>query len=296
VVKIESAASDELYSNILIYADSGAGKTVFAGSDDRVLFVAPEDDGLLSAVRMGTKADKIKIRSWKDLQAADEYLYDNQELLANYDWVVVDSLTEMQSMCLRDLVESQRQARISRDQDPDLPQIQDYQKLYILIEKLVLNFKDLPVNVLFTSLVRNVEDPDGNEFLMPMLGSNKPTDYRIAMKVASHMTSYGYFKVEVVEKAAPTETDPDAKRKVKQRVIYWEDTGAYRGKDRTTRLAPKTVLPPKGALKFIRQLIEGEQPAKVAKAPAKKAAPAKAVAPQQNKEDEKELDLASIEA
>ena len=59
MVKIESASSDEPYSNLLIYADSGAGKTVFAGSDDRVLFLAPEDEGLLSAIRMGTKADKL---------------------------------------------------------------------------------------------------------------------------------------------------------------------------------------------------------------------------------------------
>ena len=273
MVKIEKASADVPSSNLLIYADSGAGKTVFAGSDDRVLFIAPEDTGLMSSVRMGSKADKIKVREWPDLVAAYEYLQANEELLENYDWLAIDSVTEMQSMLLRHLVNSQATERKSRDQDPDVPQIQDYQKLYILIERFVLAFNDLPINTIYTSLVRNVEDPDGNEFLMPMLGSNKPTDYRIAMKIASHMTSFGYFKVEVVDKPAPTEDDPKKTKKVKQRVVYWEDTGAYRGKDRTLRLAPKTVLPSRNALKSIRELIDGTTPSQpVKKVVAKKVA------------------------
>ena len=280
MVRIEKASADVPSTNLLVYADSGAGKTVFAGSDDRVLFIAPEDTGLMSTVRMGSKADKIKVREWPDLVEAYEYLDANRDLLKDYDWLAIDSVTEMQSMLLRHLVNSQAEERKRRDQDPDVPQIQDYQKLYILIERFVLAFNDLPVNTIYTSLVRNVEDPDGNEFLMPMLGSNKPTDYRIAMKIASHMTSFGYFKVEVVEKPKDPSKPDGEQKKVRQRVVYWEDTGAYRGKDRTGRLAPKTVLPSRNALKSIRELIDGPAaPAK--KAVAKKVA-AKAVSDNSN--------------
>jgi hypothetical protein len=295
-VKIEKAADDIPYVNLLVYADSGAGKTVFCGSDDRVLFVAPEDDGLLSAVRLGSQADKIRVRDWPDLVAAYEYLYDNPEILEQYDWIALDSLTELQGMCLRHIVASEAAARRARDQDPDQPQIQDYGKLYILLEKMVLAFKDLPCNVIFTSLVRSAEDPDGNDFVLPMLGSNKPTDYRISMKIASHMTSYGYLRVEIAERPSPTEDEPDKKKKVKQRVIYWEDTGIYRGKDRTTRLTPKTVLPPRNALRYVRELMEGVADKSGNKAAPKRIEPKIVPAEEKPSEQKGETNLATVEA
>jgi hypothetical protein len=284
MVQIIPAGAEKTPLNLMVYADSGAGKTVFAASVPRVLFIAPEDTGIISAVNLGYKFDKITVKSWSDFVRAYEYCYDNMdELVKKYDWFAIDSITKMQEICLTELVESQAAARKAKDQDPDLPQIQDYQKLYILINRMVLAFNDLPVNVIYTALARNVEDPDGNEFLMPMIGSNKATDYRVAMQVASHMTSYGYFKIEIVEKPAPTEDDPKKTRKVKQRVIFWEDTGAYRGKDRTTRLTPKTVLPGKNALDFVAKVANGVldrsgEPIVAKPVPAKKA-PAKKVAP-----------------
>lgn len=270
MVEITSVKADLPSLNFLIYADSGAGKTVFAGSAERVLFIAPEDKGLLSAAMTGSKADKIKVTSWADMEAAYEYCYDNQfELAEKYDWIAIDSLTYMQGMLLRDIVANERAKRIAKDQDPEVPQIQDYQKLYILMERMVLAFNDLAINVIYTALTRNVEDADGNEFLLPMLGSNKATDYRVAMTIASHMTSYGHFRVEIVSK----EDEKTGKsKKVKQRVIYFEDNGVYRGKDRTTRLGSKLVLPPKMALQHVTDLATGKsEPAK--KAPAKKAVP-----------------------
>lgn len=75
------------------------------GSDDRVLFIAPEDSGTLSALRMGSTAQKIRVRHWNDIKEAVEYLEDNQAILANYD-VAVDSLTEMQKMCMAAILEA----------------------------------------------------------------------------------------------------------------------------------------------------------------------------------------------
>jgi hypothetical protein len=248
-----------MYRNFLIYADSGAGKTVFAASGRRVLFLAPEDAGLLSPLELGYKFDKITVPTWNQLKEAYEWLYDNQDVLANYDWLVIDSITKMQQICMKAILDEERANRIARDQDPDQPQLQDYGKLYILLEKLVLGFNDLPVNVLYTSLGRLAEDPNGDEFLVPMIGSNKLKDYRVSMKIAAEMTSYGHFKVEVVEKSVPgTNGEEPRVVKVKQRAIYWEDSGVYRGKDRTTRLTPKTVLPARNALAWLTDVANGK--------------------------------------
>lgn len=250
-IQIVDLADDVPKWNILIHADSGAGKTVFAGSDDRVLFIAPEDSGTLSALRMGSTAQKIRVRHWNDIKEAVEYLEDNPDILANYDVLAVDSLTEMQKMCMAAILEAARPERLSKGQDPDTPQIQDYGKLHVLFENLVRRINELDVNVLYTALSRKVEDADHNEFLVPEITGK---DYGVAMKIVALMTSYGHLRVELVEVPAPTEDNPELTKLVKRRTIYWEDTGTIRAKDRTTRLAPFTV---NAKLKQIRLAIDG---------------------------------------
>lgn len=250
-INIVDLADDVPKWNILVHADSGAGKTVFAGSDDRVLFLAPEDSGTLSALRMGSKAKKIRVRHWNDIREAVEYLEDNPDILSQYDVLAVDSLTEMQKMCMAAILEASRSERLSKGQDPDTPQIQDYGKLHVLFENLVRRINELDINVLYTALSRKVEDADHNEFLVPEITGK---DYGVAMKIVALMTSYGHLRVEIVEVPAPTEDNPELTKMVKRRTIYWEDTGTIRAKDRTTRLAPFTV---NAKLKQIRQAIDG---------------------------------------
>ena len=250
-IQIVDLADDVPKWNILIHADSGAGKTVFAGSDDRVLFLAPEDSGTLSALRMGSTAQKIRVRHWNDIKEAVEYLEDNPDVLAKFDVLAVDSLTEMQKMCMSAILEINRADRLSKGQDPDTPQIQDYGKLHVLFENLVRRINELDINVLYTALSRKVEDADKNEFLVPEITGK---DYGVAMKIVALMTSYGHLRVELVEVPAPTEDNPALTKLVKRRTIYWEDTGTIRAKDRTTRLAPFTV---NAKLKQIRLAIDG---------------------------------------
>lgn len=279
VVKLQ----DEVpHINMLVYGDSGIGKTVLAGSDDSVLFLAPEDNGTLSAIRMGSKADRYPIAKWDDLMQAYDDLYDLVEKgePIPYKWLCIDSATEMQAMCMRYILKKVHAE--NPDRDPDIPAIQDWQRYYIMFEKMVRAFNDLPVNVLYTALARKVEDADGNEFMVPEIQGK---DYGIAMKTVSYMTCYGYMMRDVAEKEVPIDPkQPEGEKKkikVRQRVIFWEDNGVYRGKDRTMSLGAKMVLPPKNSLKFIREKIESsgktpDAPAEAPKAPVKKAAPAKA--------------------
>lgn len=282
--KVSKLSATEEYVNLLVFADSGAGKTVLAGSDDKVLFAAPEDDGLLSAQRMGSTADKYDINEWEDLMSLWVDLKELVELdePIPYNWLAIDSITEMQAMCMRFIL--RKVVAQNPERDPDIPAIADWQRYYILFEKMIRAFNDLPVNVLWTALARKVEDADGNEFMVPEIQGK---DYGISMKTVSYMTSYGYMMRRVVDREVPIDkAEPEGDKKtikVRQRVIFFEDNGVFRGKDRTLSLGSEFVLPPKNALKAIRLKIEGygkpvAEPAKaVAAAPAKKA-PAKKVA------------------
>lgn len=257
--KIVSLQDNAPSINMLVYGDAGAGKTVLAGSDRRVLFLAPEDSGTLSALRMGSKADKWPIRKWEDLIEAYEYAYDAE---ANgqglpYDWLAIDSITEMQYMARQYILQRTAQDKVNKGQDTEVPQIQDWQREYIILEKMVRAFNDLNVNVIFTALSRKETNSDGEEFLVPDVQGK---GYGLAMKIAALMTSYGYLKVEVIEKEQPDPTpeNPNNKKtiRVRQRTVYWGDTGSIKGKDRTLALAPSTTGL---TLQKIRQRIQGYQ-------------------------------------
>lgn len=241
------------YVNLMIYGKSGVGKTRFAGSDERVVFIAPEDDGTLSAKRAGSKAKQWPVKCWADLIEAKEYFEEQAQANGkiNVNWIVIDSGTEMQQMAMRHILREQKELREYRD--IDLPEIQDWQKWYNMFLRVVKEFNALPCNVLWTALVSSSTDEEGNQFLHPAIQGK---GYEIAQSFASYMTSYGCMQVKVVpardQEGNPIEKDgKPVKKEIRQ--ITWKDTGIIQGKDRTGVLAPFTR---DLTLKEVRELIQ----------------------------------------
>jgi len=251
--EIVPLADEVKHWNVLLSGDSGVGKTVFAGSDLRVLFMAPEDDGLMSAQRTKSKASKILVKHWLDIKNIYEWYEQHPEELADWDVLAVDSLPEMQRKAKEYVLEVSAPEKLRKGQDPEKMQIQDYGVMHELVENMVRGFNDLPINVLYTATTKKVEDAEGNEFLVPDIQGKG--DYGFAMKMVALMTSYGYMRIEVADVPDPTEDDPQRVKTVRRRVIYWEDTGKIRGKDRTCSLAPFTV---NMTLQQMRRCIAGE--------------------------------------
>ena len=249
---------EDEYVNLLIYADSGVGKTVLAGSDDDVLFVAPEDNGTLSAKRFGSKAKKWKIRDgangWDDIANAYNWLYEQDPI--PFNWVVLDSLTEMQDMCMRHIL--QEGLEINPSRDPDTPQLQDWIPYQNRFMRFVKMFNALPVNVLYTALQMEEENEEGDKVVLPMM-QGKGTQY--SKKVASTMTSFGNMRVS----RRRTGKDDDGNPVYEEfRVIQWKATKSVMAKDRTRCLEPRTIIGEGklNGLKDIRELLEaGPKPA-----------------------------------
>ena len=241
------------YWNLMVYADPGAGKTVFSGQDNKVLFLAPEGDGLKSAQTMNSGADFVSVKCWEDVKNAYEWYDEHPEELADFNVFVIDSISELQYLAKDYTLRMTEDEKRRKNQDPTKMQIQDYGIMHELLENMVRGFNDLQINVLYTATAKMVADADENNFLVPDLQGKK--DYGIALKMAALMTAYGYLRVEVHETPAPTEDDPKATKPVKRRVIYWEDTGTIRGKDRTNALKPFTV---NATLQQVRLAIAGK--------------------------------------
>jgi hypothetical protein len=246
---------EDEYHNILIYADSGVGKTVFAGSDDDVLFIAPEDNGTISAKRFGSTAKKWKINGWSDIQGAYDWLYQQDPI--PFNWVVLDSLTEMQQMCMRQILDEG--IRVNPGRDPDVPQLQDWIPYFEKFKRLVKSFNALPVNVLYTALQQDEENDEGDKVVLPML-QGKGTQY--AKMCASWMTSFGHMRVQRRKTGNDDEGHPIFEE---YRVIQWRASKSVMAKDRTRCLEPRTIIGDGklNGLRDVRQLLESgpQQPA-----------------------------------
>lgn len=162
-----SESPNEGKRNWLIYAPSGFGKTVLAGTAPKALFLTVEAAGTESAKAMGSEADEWVIETWEALQEAYQWLKEVGH--REYEWVIIDSITEMEELCWADQLESVGKEFEAR--------IQDYGIVDRRIKKFVDKMNRLPINVLYTAqqAAMEMEDEDGDDItkVLPALGRAK---------------------------------------------------------------------------------------------------------------------------
>jgi hypothetical protein len=207
--------------NMLLYGDSGIGKTVFGGGAGLILGV---EKGAIAAKRQGSKADLWPINNWTEIQKAYVWLKKNPTA---YSWVCLDSVTEMQQKALRWILAKELKAAGSEsNRDIDIPQIQDHQKWQNMFKRFIVSFCELPVNMLFTALPLRVEDEEGMEMVLPDLQGK---GYQIAQWVCAQMSVVGHMKK--VRKKDGIDANGENKFKEVRRVRF-QYSPPYFAKDR----------------------------------------------------------------
>lgn len=243
--------------NGCIYADSGVGKTVFAGTDN-VLFLAIED-GTISAKRMGSTAKLWKIKEWNDLQDAYDWLEENPD--HGFEWVVIDSVTDMQKLCMRGILQVAKSENAKRD--IDIPALQDWQKYYNMFDRFIAAFNDLSINVLFLATVMQNENEDGENIIMPNL-VGRGSGYSISQNFCATLGFVGHMEIILSgPKNDPTET---------RRICFKQMPPAF-AKDRYNVL-PRYLIVSEGdkqvsSLAGVRKKIQGSETRPAKKAPVK---------------------------
>lgn len=247
--------------NMVLYADSGVGKTVLAGTASNALFLAVEA-GTISAKRQGSTAELWPINVWSDIVFALNWLSDNPDV---YDWVIIDSVTQMQKLCMRGILEAAVADNKSRD--PDIPAIHDWQKYYNMFNRLITAFNDLPINVLYTATTMRKEDAEGNDLVLPELAGPNHSPLRESMALCASVGVVAYLKKTVEGKGDGAVTS---------RNLLFESFPPYFAKDRYG-VFPRWVTTTKGdaqltGMDAITRKIESSSQAP-AKAAPKKSAP-----------------------
>jgi hypothetical protein len=197
-LKIEQVADRTPWFNMLVYGNSGVGKTLLCGSAQAVpemnpvLFVDVEG-GTLTLRTQYSDVEVVRVNSFKDIQRVYSELYDGK---SGYKTVVLDSLTEMQKFSMYGIMEDLQARTLGSDKefDPDIPGIREWGKNTEQIRKMVRAFRDLPLNVLFTALEMTDRDPKtGKVTVKPSLSG------KLSNEVAGFVDQVFYLYIQVVD-------------------------------------------------------------------------------------------------
>jgi hypothetical protein len=214
-VREHAGKFDPSIVKMLVYGESGTGKTRLASTFPDVLFL-DIDKGMSSVTEV---VDAVDIDNFHQLEEVYEFLKNGEH---SYGTVVIDTLNEMQRIAMRATVTDFPAIRRSYD---DLPSMSDYGKMLHEFSELVQDFTHLPMRVVLLAQVTSRQfDTD---VLQPQLvGKNS------AREVARKMDVIGY-----IEKS---EHEDQAGHKLAQIVF---DAPNYVVKDRSFALPPVLVDP-----------------------------------------------------
>lgn len=210
------------YRKWCVYGESDAGKTVLAGTAPNALFLSTDVEGTESARMLGSQAKELRITTFADFCDAVDWLVRGQGY-KEFEWIIPDTITELEEMCWEDQMVSDSLARASQYQ----PNKGDFPMVWKRTKEQLMLLGRAPVNVLFVAhtmrIDRETEDGDDTETLaMPALGSRKRGD--LSMQLCAQLGMVGYMR-KVTEEGGKI-----------QRQLLTASSNRWVARDRSTKL------------------------------------------------------------
>jgi phage nucleotide-binding protein len=220
-----TSPADIEWLNLMVYGDPGVGKTHLLGTamdhPDTSPLLLLDVDGGMTTLRKRPDVDVVTVRSYDDVMRVCLDLKENNN--GYYKTVGIDSLTELQKLdmagIMRDVVLA------DRSRDPDIASLREWGKTGEHIRRIVRNYRDLSMNVIFTAHAMQDKDEIGVPTYWPSLPGKMRTE------VAGFLDVVGYMHVKV---------DKDENL---VRTIQFAKTKKVTAKDRTDSLGGEIVNP-----------------------------------------------------
>lgn len=201
IVKAEDA---ERWIKLLVYGDAGSGKSwLVASAEDvpemkPVLFIDMEGgiDSIsrkwpgINVVRLKDTTDpqgRVIKTAWDQLAELYNYLSTREH---PYKTVILDSVTEAYSLCMRWVMKLLLEKK--PDRDPDIADKREYAKARSRVHLMMRSFRDLECNVLMTAL----KDVKINNDTGAVINYIPGLPGKLAYEVGAFMSQLHYLYVE----------------------------------------------------------------------------------------------------
>ena len=217
-LRIVKAAERAPFINMLVYGNSGMGKTRLGGSADAVpsmrkVLIVDVEGGTLTLTHSHPNVDIVRVETWKEMQAVYDELYAGN---TGYNTVVLDSLTEIQKFNMYDVMSDLK--RQNPERSVDVPSMREWGINLEQMRKFVRAFRDMPVNTIFTALAKEEKNAKTG-----MVHKKPSLSGKLADEVAAFLDIVCYMYVK--------EIDGEMRR-----MLLTTSTDEYVAKDRTGKL------------------------------------------------------------
>lgn len=240
-----SAADEFDFLKLLVYGMNGKGKTWLGATGPKPLIVDCNERGTLS-VRHFKDVQKFEVETWTDIDLAYWYLHKGDH---DRQTVVIDTVSSLQSLCMKFVLGDEA----SRDpsKDPMMPSKREYGKVAELMKTVILNFRNLPMHVVFLAQERRgfVEDDEEAPEVFP----NVSPSIRDSLTAGVDIIGRVYVKEVLQVRKGETKGGKPRKVAVPEYRLWIGPSERYVTKDRSNAGLPKVIKDPTvtGILKSI---------------------------------------------
>lgn len=145
-------AEADPYLKILVYGRNGQGKTRFAASGGKTFVLDCNDHGTKSIRQRPGKA--FFAHSWEDVIFAYWFLKQGKH---DYEVLAIDTITMMQNLCSTFVLKEMDRSHLT---DPKQASQREWGKVKQYMGPLLLDFRNLPMHVVFIAQQRTVDNDD----------------------------------------------------------------------------------------------------------------------------------------
>jgi len=164
--QIHRASEFDPNLSMVIYGRPKTGKTRFCATAPDVLIIDCDEQGT-DSTRHDLDPHVVRITTWGEINDIYWYLQSGDH---NHKSVAIDTVSGLQTLAMNFVLGDETARDASRD--PDQPSQRVYQKISQLMKTQITNYRNLPMNVIFTAHTRTKETGEGEEEVISITGPN----------------------------------------------------------------------------------------------------------------------------
>lgn len=206
------------YAKVLIYGDSGVGKTTLAATLGKRTLLVDAVDGWVSLrnhPELLGKVTRVKYEGLSQLETLADMIMSGE--LSDYDTIVLDEASAIATFDLDTVLKSRSKKDINKD--PNVPTQPDFFANTERCRRAFTKLVKLPVNVVFVSHVReDKDDRTGVVTKRPQFTPKLRTTIEQSMHLVAYLTAMEQRKGEETEYVRKLQTMPSKGINAKSRI------------------------------------------------------------------------------